>query len=94
MLKIYAIMLLFLFSNTLSAKEHNALKCAEIYKIVNKKTVSTNFSILTKGISQEDVKSQSLKGLLKSNIANQAAELELSLNEYALTLYNEQCLNK
>jgi hypothetical protein len=79
-------------SNTYS-HEHNAIQCEAIQNIANQKTVSTNFGILTKGISQEDVRSHSLKGLLKSNLANQAAELELSLNDYASSLYNKHCLN-
>jgi hypothetical protein len=74
--------------------EHNTIQCQEIQNIANQITAASDFSILNSGISQEDVETHSLNGSLKSKLAYKAAELELSLHDYALSLYDAQCRNK
>lgn len=94
MLKNIIFVWLFAFSSNLYSQEINLFQCAEIKKMANSEFTESNINLLSQGVSQKKIELNIARGLVRSQIASKAAELDLDMQAYASSLYSEKCQQK
>lgn len=92
MLKIVILLSLYTYSSFTYSQELSVVQCEAVKKIANHEIIATNFNILHQGVSQADIELNHVQGLVRSQLAYEAAALKVNLSDYASSIYNEKCL--
>lgn len=90
MLKV--ILSILLLSSTIShAQPFSASQCQTVKKLVDFEFSQTKFSILNRGISQQEIDQHRAKGILMSQLAMEAANQNITAKDYAPKFYQKYC---